>query len=152
MKRLLSLLALAALAAGIVVARAGDAFWGTPEMLTLGFTFLAAGFAAVVFLAVALPEGSPLPRLLSWRPLRAAGEVSYAIYVFHWPVVSVLHGAGIRPATIAPGALGWAVWIPGVVAAVSLLAAISWTLLERPCLALKDRFEYRATGPAPREG
>lgn len=132
-------LALAGLAAGIVVARAGDAFWGTPGMLTLGFTFLAVGFAAVVFLAASLGEKALLPRLLSLRPLRAAGTVSYAMYVFHWPVVSVLRDAGFRPGAIAPGAPGWAVYLGVVLGAVSLLAALSWKVLEGPCLALKDR-------------
>lgn len=145
-------LALATLATGIVVARAGDAFWGTPPMLTLGFTFLAVGFAAVVFLAVALPDGSLLPRLLGWRPLRSAGKVSYAMYVFHWPLVSVFRDAGFRPGAIAPGALGWAVYLFCVVASVSLLAALSWRLLEGPFLALKDRVDYRAPEPAAPRG
>jgi peptidoglycan/LPS O-acetylase OafA/YrhL len=145
-------LALAGLATGLVVYRAGDAFWGTPPMLTLGFTFLAVGFASVVFLAAALPEGSLLPRLLSWRPLRAAGNVSYAMYVFHWPLVSVLGNAGFRPAAIAPGAAGWAVYLSCVVAAVTVLAVLSWKVLEGPCLALKDRVDYRDPEPGGPRG
>ena len=98
---------LAALASGLVIAIAGDAFWGTPPMLTLGFTSLAVAFAALVFLAIALPREALLPRLLEWKPLRAAGKVSYAMYVFHWPVTFALREAGFRPAAIAPGAAGW---------------------------------------------
>jgi peptidoglycan/LPS O-acetylase OafA/YrhL len=136
-------LALASLGTGLVVAHAGDAFWGTPAMLTLGFTFLAVGFAAVVFLVVALPPGSLLPRLLQWRPLRAAGKVSYALYVFHWPLVYAFRESGLRPAAIAPGAAGWVVYFACLVGAVSLLAALSWKVLEGPCLSLKDRVDYR---------
>lgn len=148
----LAALALAAFSTGLVVARAGDAFWGTPPMLTLGFTSVAVGFAAVVFLAVALPRGSLLPRLLEWKPLRAAGKVSYAMYVFHWPVTHALREAGFRPAAIAPGAAGWAVYLAALLAAVSLLAALSWKVLEGPCLALKDRVEVRFPEAAPPRG
>jgi peptidoglycan/LPS O-acetylase OafA/YrhL len=142
-------LALATLATGLVVSRAKDAFWGTPPMLTLGFTFLAVAFGAVVFLAVALPRGSWLPRVLEWSPLRAAGKVSYAMYVFHWPVTFALREAGFRPAAIAPGATGWAAYLAVLLAAVSALAALSWKILEGPCLALKDRVAYRYPEAAP---
>lgn len=145
-------LSLAALATGLVPSAAGDAFRGTPPMLTLGFTFLAAGFGALVFLAVALPRGSLLPRVLEWKPLRAAGKVSYAMYVFHFPVTVVLRDAGLRPASLAPGALGWAAWLATLLASVSLLAAASWSVLEGPCLSLKDRVEYEFREGLPGSG
>ena len=139
----LATLCLAALASGMVIAFAGDALWGTPPMLTLGFTFLAVAFASLVFLSIALPGEALLPRLLEWKPLRAAGKVSYAMYVFHWPVTSALRDAGFRPAAIAPGAFGWIVYLVALVGVVSVLANLSWRLLEGPCLALKDRINYR---------
>lgn len=147
-----AVLALSTLATGIVVSRAGGPFWGTPPMLTVGFTFLATGFAAVVFLVMALPRGSLLPRVLDGRLLRAAGKVSYGMYVFHWPVTFALREAGFRPAAIAPGAPGWAGYFAVLLALVSLLAALSWKVLEGPCLALKDRVAYRyaETGPPRR--
>ena len=148
----LATLSVAALASGLVLGIAGDAFWGTPPMLTLGFTSLAVVFAALVFLAIALPREALLPRLLGWRPLRAAGKVSYAMYVFHWPVTFALREAGFRPTTIAPGAAGWAAYLAVLLGAISLLAALSWTLMEGPCLALKDRISYRFPGEVRRKG
>ena len=148
----LATLSLATLATGLVLAVAGDALWGTPAMLTLGFTFLAVAFAALVFLSVALPREALLPRLLEWKPLRAAGKVSYAMYVFHWPVTFALREAGFRPHAIAPGAAGWAAYLAVLLAAISLLAALSWRVLEGPCLALKDRIAYRLPGEVRPKG
>ncbi|MBK9374126.1 MAG: acyltransferase [Holophagales bacterium] len=148
----LATLFLAALATGLVIGSAGDAFWGTPPMLTLGFTSLAIAFAALVFLAIALPREALLPRLLEWRPLRAAGKVSYAMYVFHWPVTFALREAGLRPAAIAPGAAGWAGYLAVLLGSISLLAALSWKVLEGPCLALKDRIDYRTPGEVRPKG
>jgi peptidoglycan/LPS O-acetylase OafA/YrhL len=142
----LATLSVAALASGLVLAIAGDAFWGTPPMLTLGFTSLAVAFAALVFIAIALPRESLLLRLLEWRPLRAAGKISYAMYVFHWPVTFALREAGFRPTAIAPGAAGWVAFLAVLLGTISLLAALSWTLMEGPCLALKDRINYRFPG------
>ncbi len=142
----LATLFLSTLSSGLVIASAGDAFWGRPPMLTLGFTSLAVAFAALVFLAIALPRETLLPRLLEWRPLRAAGKVSYAMYVFHWPLTFVLRDAGFRPTTIAPGAVGWAAYLAALFGVISLLAALSWALLEGPCLVLKDRTTYRFPG------
>lgn len=43
---------------------------------------------AVVVAGVVHP--GPLGRVLSWRPLRAAGLVSYGLYLYHWPVFVIV--------------------------------------------------------------
>lgn len=67
-------------------------------------------------------------RLLSVRPLRALGIVSYSVYLAHWPIAAFLRlcvGHGL--------ATGWAV--AGVAASIAV-GACMWALVERP-------FRYR---------
>jgi len=61
------------------------------------------------------------------------------------PLAGDVRPAGSRfpPAAIAPGAFGWIVYLVALVGIVSVLANLSWRLLEGPCLALKDRVNYR---------
>lgn len=41
--------------------------------------------AFVIFSAVL--RGSPVSRMLSWRPLRGLGKISYGVYLYHWPLL-----------------------------------------------------------------
>ncbi len=54
-----------------------------------GFT-VAAALVALVIISVVQPDSGPLGRLLSVRPLRWIGLVSYGLYLWHWPVYVVL--------------------------------------------------------------
>lgn len=48
---------------------------------------LACGLAATAVIAsVTVVEHGRLARLLAWRPLVAAGLVSYGLYLWHWPI------------------------------------------------------------------
>ena len=72
------------------------------------------GLCWVVLLAASLP-GGPLERLLSAVPLRWLGTRSYAIYLFHWPLIELTD------------------WDPGNVILVTLgLAELSYWLVEMP--------------------
>ncbi len=72
--------------------------------------------------------------LLAWAPLAWIGKVSYAIYLFHYPVLMVLrhHGVGVHH--------GSTTFVVGLGISI-VLAAISYRFVERPALRLKDRFE-----------
>ena len=100
----------------------------------VGFTLIDI-FAAALILECIHP-GSALSRVLSVRPLRSLGIISYGFYVYH----DLLHDFFAFFAILAfPGHafLGTAaVAFLGTVA-ISLL---SYRLLERPMLKLKDRF------------
>ncbi|HET9441703.1 MAG TPA: acyltransferase family protein [Acidimicrobiales bacterium] len=68
------------------------------------------------------PRG-PLGRVLALEPIRYVGTISYAIYLWHWPVVLVLDSV----LDVGPPALA-----AGVMTVSTGLAALSDRLLERP--------------------
>jgi peptidoglycan/LPS O-acetylase OafA/YrhL len=92
-----------------------------------------------------------LSRALSARPLRALGRVSYGVYVWHFFIHKwCMTALPSRPAIAAllatrAGYLAYA--IAGMAASVGV-AGISWRLIERPLLALKDRWAPRVRAPA----
>ncbi|UPG95329.1 acyltransferase family protein [Luteibacter aegosomatissinici] len=69
------------------------------------------------------PVASPLVRVLTWRPVRAIGAVSYSLYLWHWPVVVLFR---------------WTIGLDqplhqALAVAISLaLAALSWRFVENP--------------------
>jgi peptidoglycan/LPS O-acetylase OafA/YrhL len=94
------------------------------EALFRGGFFLISGLAVLVVASVARPT-SHLGRLLSRQPLRWLGDRSYAIYLWHWPVVVVT-----RPGVDLP-ADRWAV--DGLRLVLPLaLASLSHLLVETP--------------------
>lgn len=61
-------------------ARSGPAYDG----------WLPAFSLASVAVIVGLQVSSPLRRALSWAPLAALGRISYGVYLFHWPVFTIV--------------------------------------------------------------
>lgn len=89
------------------------------------YTGLFAPLAAVSGLLLwALQVPGPVRRALSSRPLVQVGQISYGVYLFHWPVFVWLRQQG------------WSLtepWRFGVAIAATLaIAAASFVLLERP--------------------
>ncbi len=88
-----------------------------------GFLLLALATAGLIA-SVALAPTGPVARVLSLRPVRYLGAISYGLYLWHWPIFVVLTGQ--RTGLAGPGLFA-------VRLAVSILvAAASFHVLEMP--------------------
>lgn len=81
---------------------------------------------AAVALACLMPEGTLLSGVLSLPPLVWLGQRSYALYLWHYPIVLLTAHRGAATATPA--------WLYVVQLALSIAAAeVSYRFIERPC-------------------
>lgn len=98
-------------------------------------------FATAVIIDVI--QRGPVGRLLEAAPLVALGRISYGVYLWHWPVYLA----------ITAGEITWEPALLAVRVGVTLaLAAISWVLVERRALRLKQRLEPRSVDVASELG
>src|SRR5579875_670948 len=86
-----------------------------------GMVLLSVATAAVV--AAAAWPASLIGAALGWRPLRWIGVRSYGIYLWHYPVIVLT-----TPANAAPSPARAALQV----AAVLVISALSWRLVEEP--------------------
>lgn len=100
------------------------------------FTVVALMVAVIIVRLLSAPSRAGA-LLLESAPLVGLGRISYGMYLYHIPVIHWLRPAGI----------GW--HAPGntlLMAAGTLVAAlVSYSLIERPCLRLKERFSSHGT-------
>ena len=122
--------------------------WNEPMVATLGFTGMAMLFAGGIAGLITMPRDNRLVTLLSAAPLRSLGKVSYAVYLFHGPVGSVIQRF-YDPATagriMGSNVPATTIYTLLMFAVSFALGHVSWRLLENPVLALKRRF---SDGPA----
>lgn len=117
--------------------------------LIYGFSSLALLYSSALLLIVSSSSNAPFARWLSARWLRLVGRYSYAMYLFHIPVKSVALFMVPRLANPRSVPYIWGTqWVLQILfyalaATITfLLAALSWYVLERRMLALKDRWQY----------
>ncbi|MBN1093937.1 acyltransferase [Blastococcus sp. TML/M2B] len=114
-----------------VAAWAGLAAIGAAAVTFSAETVFPGHAAAVPVLGAALlvafgdAPGGPGARLLALRPMRFVGDISYSLYLWHWPVV-VLLGAAIGTGTRT--------FCAAALLASVLLAVASYLGIERPLL------------------
>jgi peptidoglycan/LPS O-acetylase OafA/YrhL len=121
-RRLLGVAVCVAALVFVVVAVRGAPYvaWGT----TWGLTVIA--LAAAVFVYAAIDERPVLPlRFLTWGPVIYLGEISYALYLWHFPVLYLWPTNHLS--------------VPGRIAISVGLAAISFEFIEKPFLRKKPQ-------------
>lgn len=104
--------------------------FGEPFYFRLGGSTVVAIAAAVMVAGLADGRSTPLHRLAAWQPLVWVGERSYGIYLWNLPIVAII------AATPIPGPAQ----MPVKLVLTFLVPALSYRLVERPCLRLKDRY------------
>ena len=110
---------------------------GLPVLSTIGYTLIDL-FAAIVVI-LALKPGGILYRLLTLKPLRRLGQVSYGFYVFH----DIPHSAYAALVVLVVGhdSRHLATWIGlAALAGTLTLSFLSFRFFESPFLRLKARY------------
>lgn len=97
--------------------------------------------AALVWPAIASKPGEGVAgKLLAWRPLVAAGVVSYGIYLYHFAIITRTESAVFGQ---LGGTAGTLVWITLSLGATLAAGTLSWFLVERPSIQLSRRLSAR---------
>ncbi len=116
-------------------------FPSTPERAAQAVLFPPALALATCALIFALWNGGleGLRAVLSWAPFVYLGRISYGLYVYHYLIFFLF----TRYST------GWerVLRVSLCLLATITVATLSWQLLEKPFLKLKDRHRYGAIDP-----
>jgi peptidoglycan/LPS O-acetylase OafA/YrhL len=124
------------IAAGVVVIAAFSVKWSEFYMFAGGFLLFALA-TATVMLGVCATETNPIRKVLQFSWLVKLGRLSYALYLWHYPVYHVIDI--FLDATQSP--VRWPVKLI-VGGSISLLITIiSYRYIEMPILTLKTQFQ-----------
>jgi peptidoglycan/LPS O-acetylase OafA/YrhL len=102
---------------------------GPPGWLFEGGLFACALAGAVLVADARLSNQGPVGRVLSLRPLRFVGRISYGLYLWHWPVFVLLseERTGLSGISLSAARL----------TVTFAVATLSFYLLERPLRGIK---------------
>lgn len=87
MQRVATPLGLASAAVFVVACVWAGTSAGVPRAFMFDGGFLACAVVAAALIASVRAEGSLVARALSLTPVRYLGQVSYGVYLWHWPVI-----------------------------------------------------------------
>ena len=106
----------------------------SPFDRVFGYSIVAIGCAAVLAL-VLLGRGQRSTAMLRFAPLAYLGKLCFGLYLLHRPADTIVSALAARIG------LSGELWLmPAKLVMAVVLATISWRLIERPFLGLKDRF------------
>jgi peptidoglycan/LPS O-acetylase OafA/YrhL len=115
----------------------------SPGYVVCGTSLLAMMYGSLLVLAAAAAKGTRANWFFAHPVLRCYGKYSYAVYLLHLPIVIWTANYLFMPSrftfhnTMLPGLLAFY----AITFTASLVAAvISWNVLEKHCLKLKDFF------------
>ena len=124
----------------------GESWWWGAAMQRVGYSLVALTGGALLVGAVARPADAWWRRVLSAGWLRAFGKYSYALYLFHLPVMRVVREYVWGPEQfelLGTPWLGQLFFYVLATAPAFALAWLSWRVLEAPILRLKRHFPYQ---------
>lgn len=134
-------------AAGVVLAILGCASgsWG-PVRVPLSINYLCVPAAALLIVAASAERGVTM-RLLSGRGARRLGDVSFSLYLSHWPVILILRAALVgRGPDVSFAFAAGAVAITMV--ATAAITYLSWRYIEAPMHRFGRKIGKAAPEPA----
>jgi Predicted acyltransferases len=114
---------------------------------TIGHTLLAFFFGSILVIALVSPPNSLLGQLFASSGLVFFGRYSYAVYIFHHPILF------FRPTSLSfeevPKLFGsqlpaYMLWLGLAICVSVILALLSWHLCEKQFLKLKRFFPYES--------
>ncbi|MBI1945860.1 MAG: acyltransferase [Deltaproteobacteria bacterium] len=91
---------------------------------------------AALIIATRRDTATVIHRSLQWRPLVVVGEISYSLYLWHWPIIVFVRGYRSQ--------LGTADQVLIIVGSLAL-AYLSWRFVEQPFRSEKARARLRST-------
>jgi len=103
---------------------------------TLGYSLIVAIFGGTLVFVLGSEEGL-VRSILSARPLRYLGLISYTFYLYHWGVLILLEQRTHISFLVYP--LGFVI--------TGAMAAISWRFFETPILRMSRLFEVQTKQP-----
>ncbi len=102
---------------------------------TVGYTWMALGCAVLIDRALHGETSSLFVRMLSTRPLRTLGTLSYALYLTHMPVRAALRDVFLPATRQLDSGSAWllqGVFYVGAGGICVLVAALGWHFVEKP--------------------
>ena len=116
-------------------------------MQTVGYPLLATLFGAILVIAATAAPGGRTFKVFAHPALVFLGHYSYAIYVFHHPIIFYVRRTGFRvhklPTVLGSQLPGQLLYSLGIGSVTIILALLSWYLFESHILKLKRLFPYQ---------
>jgi peptidoglycan/LPS O-acetylase OafA/YrhL len=95
---------------------------------SIGSAYVCAALVFIVFAAFG--------ERMAWRSMTLVGVISYSVYLMSPFVIVWIH----RFVSVGDGPLGWSLFVAAIVALSLVLSWLTYTFVEKPCIAVGHRF------------